>query len=63
MFWNIQSDSKSVSLNIKGEEGSSYKFNSASMTPNKEFLLLIVGQNESEVWNLKSRVKQDSMSY
>ena len=33
-FWNIQSDSKAVALNIKGSDTANFSFNDALMTPN-----------------------------
>ena len=52
-----------MNLNLSGNEDATIMYNDGLITPNFEHMLLIVGTNDSEVWNLKSRVKMDGLSY
>ena len=63
VYWSLQTDSGALALNLSGNEDAHFSYNDGLMTPNKEFLLLIVGQNDSEVWNLKSRVKMEALNF
>ena len=52
-YWKLCSNKGSISLNLSGDESEKHTYNQGLMSTDKEMLMLVVGKQSSEVWNVK----------